>query len=70
MRQRQPIAAKIEPRVMSFKQPIPRAVGNVVISHSSMPALKRITDSTRTSSVGPKCARKKLMHCSKQRRFV
>jgi hypothetical protein len=37
MCQRQSIAANIEPRVMSFKQPIPRAVGNVVISHSSMP---------------------------------
>src|SRR5450631_3557510 len=37
MRERQPIEANIEPRVTSFKQPIPRAVGNVVISHSSMP---------------------------------
>jgi hypothetical protein len=64
MRQRQPIAANIEPRVMSFKQPILRAVGNVVILHSSMPALRRITDSTRTSSVGPRCAISRLMHCS------
>jgi hypothetical protein len=68
MCQRQSIAANIEPRVMSFKQPIPRAVGNVVISHSSMPALQRITDSTRTSSVGPKCANERTRSRGKVRR--